>query len=67
MYTVSTEVKQADPPPVPKAMWEGVSGVLVHVSPRKAMVLCLRQRRPLTPFTDVVLVPWTYPQTGEGV
>lgn len=32
-------MKRVDPSPVPKAMWEGVSGVLVHVSPRKAVVL----------------------------
>lgn len=34
-------MKQADPSSVPKAKWEGVSGVLVQVSPRKATVLSL--------------------------
>lgn len=64
---MSTEVKRVDRSPEPKAMWEGVSGVLNHVSPRKAVVLsCPRQRWPLTPSADVVLVPWTCPRTGEG-
>lgn len=34
-------MEQADPSPIPKAMLEGVSGMLVHVSPRKAIVLSL--------------------------
>lgn len=34
-------MEQADPSPIPKAVLERVSGMLVHVSPRKTTVLNL--------------------------